>query len=53
MSAFAQLAQKLAAQGVQNPGGLAYSIGKKKYGASTMAKAASRGVSAKSVAKGK
>ena len=53
MSAFDKLKQELAAKGVRNPGGLAYAIGRKKYGASTMAKAASRGVSAKSVARDK
>lgn len=53
MSNFSRLASKLAAQGVQNPGGLAYAIGKKKYGAGTMAKAAQQGVSAASVARRK
>lgn len=33
MSAFNQLKAKLAAQGASNPGGLAASIGRKKYGA--------------------
>lgn len=53
MSNFSKLATKLAGQGVSNPGGLAYAIGKKKFGASTMATAAAKGVSAASVAKKK
>ena len=54
MSAFDQLAQKLASRpGVSNPRALAAVIGRRNYGASVMAKAASRGVSAKSVARGK
>lgn len=52
-SNFDKLASKLASQGVSNPGGLAYSIGAKKYGKGTMAKAAAKGVSAQSVKKGK
>lgn len=51
-SNFQKLAGKLAARpGVSNPKALAAYIGQKKYGASTMAKAASRGVSAASVAR--
>lgn len=54
MSAFDQLANKLAGRpGVSNPRALAAAIGRRKYGASTMAKAAARGVSAKSVSRGK
>lgn len=54
MSAFDQLAAKLAGEkGVTNPRALAASIGDRKYGKGTMAKAASRGVSAASVAKKK
>ena len=54
MSAFDRLAGKLAGQkGVSNPRALAAYIGRQKYGASTMAKASARGVSAASVAKGK
>ena len=54
MSAFDQLAAKLAARpGVTNPRALAAAIGRKKYGASTMAQAAAKGVSAKSVARRK
>lgn len=50
MSAFDQLAAKLANKpGVSNPRGLAYAIGAKKYGASTMGKAAARGVPAASI----
>jgi hypothetical protein len=49
MSAFAALASKLASQGVKNPGGLAYSIGAKKYGAGTMATAAAKKESVQSV----
>jgi hypothetical protein len=45
------LAQKLASQGVKNPGGLAYSIGAKKYGSATMAKAAATSTPAAVVAK--
>jgi len=51
-SAFDRLASKLAQRpGVSNPRALAAYIGRKKYGSSTMAKAAARGVSAKSVSK--
>ena len=35
---FAALKAKLAKQGVNNPGGLAASIGRKKYGAAKMSK---------------
>lgn len=42
MSNFSKLAAKLASQGASNPGGLAYAIGKKKFGAAKMAKAAAR-----------
>jgi hypothetical protein len=53
-SKFDKLAGKLANQpGVTNPKALAAAIGRKKYGAKTMAKASARGVSAASVAKGK
>lgn len=52
MSNFDRLANKLAGRpGVTNPRALAAFIGRKKYGASTMAKASARGVSAQSVAK--
>lgn len=49
MSAFDRLAAKLAAQGAQNPRGLAYSIGAKKYGKSTMAEAAAKKQSVQAV----
>lgn len=49
MSAFAALASKLAAQGVKNPGAVAYSAGAKKYGASTMNQAATQKESVQSV----
>jgi hypothetical protein len=49
MSAFSQLAGKLAAQGVKNPGGLAYTIGAKKYGKSTMAQASAKKESVQAV----
>jgi len=49
MSAFNQLASKLAARGVRNPRGLAYSIGAKKYGRKTMAQAAANKESVQSV----
>jgi hypothetical protein len=49
MSAFAQLASKLASQGVKSPGGLAASIGNQKYGASTMQQAAAQKQSVQSV----
>ena len=49
MSAFAQLASRLAAQGVKNPGGLAYSIGAKKYGAGNMQQAAAKKESVQAV----
>lgn len=52
MSAFDKLASKLASRpGVSNPRALAAYIGRKKYGAGTMAKAAARGTSAASVTK--
>lgn len=52
MSAFNQLASKLASRpGVTNPRALAAYIGEKKYGKSTMGKAAAKGVSAASVVK--
>ena len=51
-SNFDKLAAKLASRpGVSDPRGLAAAIGRKKYGASTMAKAAARGVPAASVKK--
>jgi hypothetical protein len=49
MSAFDQLAAKLAAQGAQNPRGLAYSIGAKKYGKATMNEAAAKKQSVQAV----
>lgn len=53
-SNFDKLASKLSQRpGVTNPGALAAYIGRKKYGAATMAKAGAKGVSAASVAKGK
>ena len=53
-SNFDKLASKLASRpGVTNPNALAAYIGQKKYGAKTMGKAAARGVSAKTVARGK
>ena len=52
MSAFDQLAAKLAQRpGVTDPRGLAAKIGRSKWGGSTMAKAAAKGVSAASIAK--
>lgn len=54
MSNFDKLKAKLAQRpGVTNPGALAAYIGDQKYGSKTMGKAAAKGVSAKSVAKGK
>lgn len=51
-SNFDKLAGKLAGRpGVQNPRALAAVIGRKKFGASTMAQASARGVSASSIAK--
>ena len=51
-SNFDRLASKLAQRGnVSNPRALAAYIGRKKYGGSTMAKAAAQGQSAASVAK--
>jgi hypothetical protein len=49
VSAFNQLKAKLAAQGASNPGGLAYSIGAKKYGAGTMHQAAAKKESVQAV----
>lgn len=49
MSAFSQLASRLASQGVNNPGGLAASIGRKKYGASTFNEAAAKKESVQAV----
>lgn len=52
MSAFDQLAGKLAGQkGVTNPRALAAYIGRKKYGASTMAQASAKKESVQSVLK--
>jgi hypothetical protein len=52
MSAFDQLAAKIAAKGnVSNPRAVAAAIGRKKYGAHTMAAAARHGVSAKTAKK--
>lgn len=52
MSNFDKLASRLAQEkGVTNPRGLAAAIGRKKYGAVTMGKAATKGVSAASVAR--
>lgn len=54
MSAFDKLATKLASRpGVSNPRALAAAIGRKKYGASTMAKASAKGESAATAAKQK
>jgi hypothetical protein len=53
-SAFDRLAAKLAERpGVSDPKALAAAIGRRKYGASTMAKAAAQGRPAASVAKGR
>lgn len=50
MSKFEQLKKKLAKRpGVTNPGGLAAAIGRKRYGAAIMKKAAAQGRSAQSV----
>ena len=43
MSKFAQLKEKFAREGKTNPGGLAYSIGVKKYGKKGMARKAAAG----------
>ena len=52
VSAFDQLAAKLANRpGVSNPRALAAAIGRRKYGASTMGKAAAQGMPAKTVAR--
>ena len=52
MSAFDRLATKLASRpGVTDPRALAAAIGRKKYGASVMGKAAAQGVSAKTEVK--
>lgn len=40
---FAQLKDKLTAKGVKNPGAVAASIGRKKYGAKKMAQLSSKG----------
>jgi hypothetical protein len=49
-SNFDKLAAKLAKRkGVTNPRGLAYVIGRKKFGKKRMAKAAARGVPARTV----
>lgn len=40
---FAKLKSKLAKKGIRNPGALAASIGRKKYGAKKFAKLASKG----------
>lgn len=54
MSKFEKLKKKLSMQsGITNPGGLAYKIGKRKYGKKAMTTAAKKGVSAASVAKKK
>ena len=49
MSAFDALAAKLASQGASNPRGLAASIGRKKYGASTMSEASAKKESVQAV----
>ena len=50
---FAALKQKLSSQpGITNPGALAASIGRKKYGASKMSAMAHRGGSLQDLAKG-
>lgn len=49
MSAFSQLASKLAAQGATNPGGLAYTIGAKKFSKGTMSEAAAKKESVQAV----
>lgn len=50
MSAFDQLAARLGQEkGVTNPKGLAYAIGKKKFGASKMSQAAAQGGPAASI----
>jgi hypothetical protein len=49
MSAFNQLAAKLAAQGVRNPRGLAATIGRRKYGAATFNEAAAKKESVQTV----
>ena len=49
MSAFDQLAAKLAAQGAKNPRAMAYSIGANKYGKATMNEAASKRESVQTV----
>jgi hypothetical protein len=49
VSAFNRLASKLAAQGVKNPRGLAYTIGAKKYSPALMREAAANKESVKSV----
>jgi hypothetical protein len=49
VSAFSQLAGKLAAQGVKSPGGLAATIGRNKYGSNTMAQASAKKESVQAV----
>jgi hypothetical protein len=51
MSNFSKLATKLASQGAQNPSGLAYAIGAKKFSRGVMAKAAAQGKPAAVVAR--
>lgn len=46
---FDQLKGKFEAEGKENPGGLAYAIGAKKYGAAKMHKAAQEGKPANKV----
>lgn len=46
---FDNLKKELAKKGIKNPGGLAYAIGKKKYGAAKMHKAAAEGKPANKV----
>lgn len=53
MSAFDELARRLAhKKGVTDPKGLAAAIGRRKFGASTMAQAAAKGKSAASIKRG-
>jgi hypothetical protein len=49
MSAFNQLAAKLAAQGAKSPGGLAATIGRNKFGAAPMEQAAAKKESVQAV----
>jgi hypothetical protein len=54
MSNFDKLAAKLSERpGVTNPKALAAYIGRKRYGQSVMSQASKRGVSAKTIVKGK